>query len=122
MPPTLEMSSLGILYWVTLQISSVATFSVGVQIIIRIKDKVVEVDDPQDDPPSSGEENTVEVSKKTDPLETYPPKLGQITVAVHISIARAKMCQNICEREAHQGGTQRWWDVYTSTKWWYPFW
>ena len=46
------------------------------------------MDDLQDDSPSSGDKNTLEVGKNADPLETYPPKLGHIMAAIHISIVQ----------------------------------
>ncbi len=57
---------------------------------IRIGNKVVEVENPledqQEDPPSSGEDTKIEVGKKVNPLLAYPPKLGQVVAAIHITI------------------------------------
>lgn len=42
--------------------------------------------DVEDDPPSSGDDTKIELGKKGDPLSAYPPKLGQLVAACHITI------------------------------------
>ena len=64
----------------------------GVQIRIG-KNIMVEVDaeqeDSQSDPPLSGDEATTYRSmQKADPQEPYPPKLGQVIAATHISLVQ----------------------------------
>ena len=51
----------------------------------------VEVDDLRDDPPSSGDEATVEVSKKADPEETS----AWTNHGSHLYHHSAKMCQDV---------------------------
>ena len=54
---------------------------------IRIgKNIVVETEDQIEDSPSSGDDSKIELRKKADPLNAYPPKLGQLIAAIHITI------------------------------------
>ena len=47
---------------------------------------LVEVEDQIEDPPSSGDDSKIELGNKADPLNAYPPKLGQLVAAIHITI------------------------------------